>query len=451
MKKNNKGFTLIELLAVIVVLAIIMVIATMAVNRQIKKARKDTNDINKEVIAKATKTCLVENAQEDCDTIEELQEKGYLEEFEDPWTGESENLDDSYIITINEDGTDAKVMYFGKGITEEVETPPEEYFSWCNGDNGKHKCTDGLTSEGKEWLQKHDDILIFPDSITTIKDCESNSKNCTNFSGVNIEALIATNEITISADFSDSTINVVRVDSGTIGKSRFRRSHIKRLILGNAGYLNVGESTFSGSSIDYFKIESGQLNWQAFTDNIIGTLEIGKDVDYIGGNLFSGSTINKLIFNSAKITSTKNFYQANSAFKAKIQEIEIGDNVTIILSKFFQVSIGNSTATLKKITIGKNVKTIEPRAFQRHINNGSGCGHGTHSNCLFTKINGTYITQEEYDTNPSYYSSQGYCRDIFCEISSIEEIVIKGDPNRFDDVWNEIPFPPKNTIKITTE
>lgn len=447
MKKNYKGFTLIELLAVIVVLAIIMVIATTAVNRQIKKARKDANEINKEVIVKAVKTCLVENTEKDCDTIEELQEKWYLDDFEDPWTKGSENLDDSYAIIIDEEETGVKVIYFGEGITEEVETPPEEYFSWCN---SAHTCTDGLTSEGKEWLQKHDDILIFPDNVTTIKDCQSSSSDCTDFSGINIDALIVTKNVNISANFSNSTINIVRVDSGTIEKSKFQNSHIKKLVLGNAGYMNVGESTFSGSSIDYFKIESGQLNWQAFSANKIGTLEIGKEVNYIGGNLFLGATIDKLIFNSARITSSKNYYQSNAPFKAKIKEIEIGDNVTIILSNFFEVSIGGS-ATLKKITIGKNVKTIQPRAFQRHINNGSGCGHGTHSNCLFTKVNGAYITQEEHDTNPSYYLSQGYCKDIFCEINSVEEIVIKGDPNRFDDNWNKIPFPPKNKIKITAE
>lgn len=45
--KNKKGFTLVELLAVIVVLAIIIVIATISVNKQIKKSRKNANDINK--------------------------------------------------------------------------------------------------------------------------------------------------------------------------------------------------------------------------------------------------------------------------------------------------------------------------------------------------------------------------------------------------------------------
>ena len=53
--KNKKGFTLVELLAVIVVLAIIIIIATISVNKQIKKSRKNANDINKKMIVKANK------------------------------------------------------------------------------------------------------------------------------------------------------------------------------------------------------------------------------------------------------------------------------------------------------------------------------------------------------------------------------------------------------------
>ena len=58
--KNKKGFTLIELLAVIVVLAIIMIIATISVNKQIKKSRKNANDINKKMIVKAYNMCMTQ-------------------------------------------------------------------------------------------------------------------------------------------------------------------------------------------------------------------------------------------------------------------------------------------------------------------------------------------------------------------------------------------------------
>ncbi len=328
MKKNDKGFTLIELLAVIVVLAIIMVIATMAVNRQIKKARKDANDINKEVIAKATKTCLVENAQEDCDTIEKLQEKGYLEDFEDPWTGESENLDNSYAIIINEDGTDAKVIYFGEGITEEVETPPEEYFSWCN---SAHTCTDGLTSEGKEWLQKHDDILIIPDNVTTIKNCQASSKDCTSFSGVTIKSLIIYNDdIKIEGTaFNGATINVVKIDSFENRYMTFQNTTIDKLILGNVdnSKTTIIEHSFSNSKLGYVKIENANLEFEIFSNSTIDTLILGEKVGSIDGNCFWGVPINKLVISGNDMVTVSR----NNPFRgSSINEVIITDSVSTL-------------------------------------------------------------------------------------------------------------------------
>ena len=174
--RYKKGFTLIELLAVIVVLAIILVIATISVNKVIKKSRVDANEINKEAIAKASNNCMIQEQETDCDTISELQEKGYLDDFEDPYTGKSENLDDSYAIIID-DGK-ANVIYYGDGIVNEVETPPDEYFSWCN---NNHTCIDGLTDDGKKWLQEHNDVLFFPDNVEQIKNCQTTSNDCNNF------------------------------------------------------------------------------------------------------------------------------------------------------------------------------------------------------------------------------------------------------------------------------
>jgi len=56
-----------------------------------------------------------------------------------------------------------------------------------------------------------------------------------------------------------------------------------------------------------------------------------------------------------------------------------------------------SRTNAKKITIGKNVKTIEENAFNK-----------------------TYT----------------------------EEIIIKGDINRFNDIWDKIQFPSKDKVKI---
>lgn len=352
MKEKNKGFTLIELLAVIVVLAIIMVIATTLVSKQIKKSKKNANEINKEMIVKAVKTCLVENTEEECDTIEKLQKNGYLDSFEDPWNKKNDNLDDSYTIVISDD--DARVIYFGEGITEEVETPPNEYFSWCNSDNGKHTCTDGLTSEGKKWLQGHDDILIFPSTIKTIKDCESTGKNCTNFSGVNIDALIITSKISVNANFSNSTINVVRIDSGSIGDSKFKNSIIKNFVIGNAEEVNIGGSAFAGSKINNFTMQSGSFSrWNyGFENGEIGTLTIGDGNVYFGTNAFNATNIKEIIIKTNSFSTDT----ANQAFRFN------NYNCDVYLDKNRKEYDPSKVKKIGKITIKSNVNKL-PKSF----------------------------------------------------------------------------------------
>lgn len=115
--KNKKGFTLIELLAVIVILAVIIVIAVMSVNKIIKKARIDSNEINKKTIAKAVKTCLIEESEyvNYCSSIEGLVGLGYLDEFEDPFDKENSSisdLDTKYSITV-ENNEKINVEYLG--------------------------------------------------------------------------------------------------------------------------------------------------------------------------------------------------------------------------------------------------------------------------------------------------------------------------------------------------
>ena len=104
MRKNNKGFTLIELLAVIVVLAIIMVIATINVNKQIKKSRENANVISMNAIKRAAKTCMLENNDDEdsCSSVTGLIEDGYLNDFEDPYDKNNDDLDSTYIITFDD-------------------------------------------------------------------------------------------------------------------------------------------------------------------------------------------------------------------------------------------------------------------------------------------------------------------------------------------------------------
>ena len=345
--KNKEGFTLIELLAVIVVLAIIIVVATISVNRVIKKSRVDANEINKEVIAKAAGNCMVQESEEDCDTIRKLQEKGYLDEFEDPYTGESENLDNSYAILIN-DGK-AEVIYFGEGITNEVETPPDEYFSWCN---SNHTCTDGLTSEGKEWLQEHNDVLVFPDNITQIKNCQASSSDCNNFSGINISSLIVTSSVSVSANFSNSTINVVRIDGGNLSNSVFKNTNIKNFTIGNASKISVGEYTFDGSVIQNFTIENGAFSWYGFQHGKIVTLTIGKGVTNLGSNTFQGTSIDTIILKANILSSDVN----NEAFRNANHDtvLEIDSNVTKLPRNLF----GNTNNDYNGFTHWFNLKNV---------------------------------------------------------------------------------------------
>ena len=105
MRKNNKGFTLIELLAVIVVLAIIMIIATINVNKQIKKSRENANVISMNAIKRAAKTCMLENNNDEdsCSSVTGLIEDGYLNDFEDPYDKNNDDLDSTYIITFDDE------------------------------------------------------------------------------------------------------------------------------------------------------------------------------------------------------------------------------------------------------------------------------------------------------------------------------------------------------------
>lgn len=104
MRKNNKGFTLIELLAVIVVLAIIMIIATINVNKQIKKSRENANVISMNAIKRAAKTCMLENNDDknSCSSVTGLIEDGYLNDFEDPYDKNNDDLDSTYKITFDD-------------------------------------------------------------------------------------------------------------------------------------------------------------------------------------------------------------------------------------------------------------------------------------------------------------------------------------------------------------
>ena len=126
---NRKGFTLVELLAVIVLLGIISVAAFVSVTSVINNSKKKMNEVNKKEIVKATNRCLIECSKEDCDSVEELKEKGYLDDLKNPYTGESIK-DDEYIII--EDGDTFKVLYYDKNNENDPEVIKEFKESLAN-------------------------------------------------------------------------------------------------------------------------------------------------------------------------------------------------------------------------------------------------------------------------------------------------------------------------------
>lgn len=302
MNKKNKGFTLVELLAVVVVLAIIVAIAMLQVNRIIKKVKKDANDINKKQIVEAVKVCMLQNNEEYCDDMTKLIDNNYLDEFENPYTKDNSNIKNDYIIVV--DGDNVKV--YGPELKQNVLSKKDayEYFTWCN-NNKESKCVNGLSENGKKWLKEENDVLVFPDYVNTING---------NFSNVdyNIDAIIINNKTSVNADFSGSTINLVKIDSGSIGNSKFKNSNIKKLILGDAGSLSVGQEAFTGSTIDYYEIKKGVIGWQSGQQAKIKKLVIGKEVTDMGGNTFSGTNIGELVIEAE---NSKAAWNGNHTFR----------------------------------------------------------------------------------------------------------------------------------------
>ena len=89
----------------------------MKINKKIKKARSDSNEIKKKTIAKAVKTCLIEESEyvNYCSSIDGLAGLGNLDEFEDPFDKENSSisdLDTKYSITV-ENNEKINVEYLG--------------------------------------------------------------------------------------------------------------------------------------------------------------------------------------------------------------------------------------------------------------------------------------------------------------------------------------------------
>ncbi len=79
--KNKKGFTLIELIVVLAVLAIIMAIAVPRFIGVQNQAKLDADESTKDMVLKAAELYYINENEPSSFTIENLVNKGYLEEF----------------------------------------------------------------------------------------------------------------------------------------------------------------------------------------------------------------------------------------------------------------------------------------------------------------------------------------------------------------------------------
>ncbi|MEC5421937.1 prepilin-type N-terminal cleavage/methylation domain-containing protein [Virgibacillus sp. C22-A2] len=85
--KKEKGFTLVELLAVIAILGIILAIAIPSIGKVISNSEGKAHEANMDLFENAARLAYVSGNQEDTYTLNELEEKGFLDSIPDGFAG----------------------------------------------------------------------------------------------------------------------------------------------------------------------------------------------------------------------------------------------------------------------------------------------------------------------------------------------------------------------------
>ncbi len=251
---------------------------------------------------------------------------------------------------------------------------------------------DNITSIGRYAFNNCSSLMsiTIPDSVTSMSGAFSGcsnlasvilSKNITNIADsmfrdcrslVSIEIPKGIVKIEASAFSNCSSLTYLELPDSivSIGNSAFYNCANLRNIVLPVGITTINNSVFSGcKSLDSIIIPDSvtKIGESAFSNcSSLTNIVIPERVESIGRNAFSScSNLIKIYFNTnvcQGITSNSNIF-ARSGQNGDGITVEFGDNVNIIPEYLFYTSYSSSAAKIKQVIISKNISVIGSEAF----------------------------------------------------------------------------------------